>query len=154
MVMKMNKMTCEKSFKGKTIVGGSAEGRAVTSNMPLSFWGGFNPSEGKVIDRYHDLYDVDVRGKILVLPEGRGSCTGSVVLLEAILSENGPDGIILRAADEIITLGGIVADEIFNGGIPVVILDEEDFSHLINAEYININDGDVTVHFMEGDQDD
>lgn len=152
--MKMNKMTCEKSFKGKTIVGGSAEGRAVTSNMPLSFWGGFNPSEGKVIDRYHDLYDVDVRGKILVLPEGRGSCTGSVVLLEAILSENGPDGIILRAADEIITLGGIVADEIFNGGIPVVILDEEDFSHLINAEYININDGDVTVHFMEGDQDD
>ncbi len=154
MVMNMNRMTCEKSFKGKTIVEGRAEGKALVSNMPLSFWGGFDPSEGKVIDIYHDLYDVDVRGKILVLPEGRGSCTGSVVLLEAILNENGPNGIILRAADEIITLGGIVADEIFTEGIPVVVLDDEDFSHLINAEYINISDSDVTVHFMEGDQDD
>ena len=74
--------------------------------------------------------------------------------MEAILNENGPGGIILRAADEIITLGGIVADEIFTEGIPVIVLDDEDFSHLINAEYINISDSDVTVHFMEGDQDD
>ncbi|WP_072710712.1 aconitase X swivel domain-containing protein [Lacicoccus alkaliphilus] len=98
------KQLIDETINGTAVVKGNGEGQVVSTRVPLSFWGGLDPSNGKVIDQYHPLNGIEVAGKIFILPEGRGSCTGSVVLLEAILSGNAPNGIILRQPDEIITL--------------------------------------------------
>ena len=135
----MDKLLYERKIYGKAVVEGTGRGEVVSSSTPLSFWGGYDAAEGRVIDRFHELNQVIVKDKILVLPEGRGSCTGSVVLLEAILSDNAPAGIVLRNADEIITLGGVVADEIFSRNIPVIIVDnDDDFQTLLDASHIEI----------------
>ncbi|WP_082238430.1 aconitase X swivel domain-containing protein [Salinicoccus sp. YB14-2] len=51
--------------------------------------------------------------KIFILPKGKGSSTGSEVLLEIIHSDCVPNGIILNEKNEIIILSGIVTSEAF-----------------------------------------
>jgi len=83
------------------------------STIGLSFWGGIDPQTGIVIDHTHPLYNECVADKILSIPSGRGSCTGSQVLLELILNGKAPKCIILRDIDCILCTGAIVAREVF-----------------------------------------
>lgn len=66
------------------------------SDTPLSFWGGVNPLTGVIIDVSHPLHDKCISNKVLCIPSGRGSCTGSQVLLELILNGVAPRAILLR----------------------------------------------------------
>lgn len=140
----MDELVEETKTQGRVVVRGAGEGKVVSTSVPLSFWGGLNPSNGKIIDKYHHLNGSQVCGKIFILPEGRGSCTGSVVLLEAILSGNAPNGIILRETDEIITLGGIVANEIFSKPIPIIIVNDVDFEIALQASFAKIDNDCVS----------
>lgn len=51
-----------------------------------------------------------------------GSCTGSQVILELLLNGTSPAAIVCQA-DEIIALGAIVAEELFDRRLPVVFLE-------------------------------
>ena len=53
----------EKTLKGKALVSGIAEGIAVVSNQPISFWGGLDPLTGDIIDR---KYLFSLPGKVPV----------------------------------------------------------------------------------------
>jgi predicted aconitase with swiveling domain len=66
---------------------------------------------------------VDVAGKVLVMPSGRGSSSSSSVLAEAIRAGTGPAGIILGEPDRIIALGALVAAELYGRTVPVVVAD-------------------------------
>jgi hypothetical protein len=55
------------------------------STTSLSFWGGIDPHTGIIIDTSHPLVGQCVTNTALCIPSGRGSCTGSQVLLELIL---------------------------------------------------------------------
>ncbi|MHC5534567.1 aconitase X swivel domain-containing protein [Priestia megaterium] len=133
-------------LKGDIVVNGEGEGGVISTSVPLSFWGGLDPSTGKIIDKYHPLKGRVISGKIFILPEGRGSCTGSGVLVEAITSGNAPSGLILRKMDEVIILGGIVAAEIFAQQIPIIVLNDDDFKKALNSSYAKIrSDGYVTI---------
>ncbi|MGB9669465.1 MAG: aconitase X swivel domain-containing protein, partial [Anaerolineales bacterium] len=70
-------------IKGKPIVSGTTSGEAVVSNQPISFWGGVDPATGEVIDRRHECSGVVITGKVFVFPTGKGSSTGSAVLMES-----------------------------------------------------------------------
>jgi predicted aconitase/predicted aconitase with swiveling domain len=83
------------------------------SKIPLSFWGGIDPESGIVIDQTHPLQGKCVTNKILCMPRGRGSCTGSQVMLEMILNGTSPRSIILQEVDSIIVTGVIIAEEFF-----------------------------------------
>ncbi len=111
-------------LSGRVLVPGSASGRVVASGTELSFWGGVDPASGLIIDQHHPLNGQSLAGAILVLPGGRGSCTGSAVMLELLMAGHGPAGLVLARPDEILTLGVIVARELFGVSIPVVVLDE------------------------------
>jgi predicted aconitase with swiveling domain len=50
----------------------------------LSFWGGVDPVTSEVVDHTHPLRGRALRGAVLALPNGRGSCTGSQVVLEML----------------------------------------------------------------------
>lgn len=56
---------------------GRASGEVLYSDVPLSFMGGIDPRSGAVIDLHHPLIGACVAGKVLALPSGRGSCSGS-----------------------------------------------------------------------------
>ena len=75
------------AVRGRCLVAGQARGRLAWAPLGLSFWGGVDPASGRVIDRHHPLHGLELAGRILAIPSGRGSCTGSAVLLELFTDE-------------------------------------------------------------------
>lgn len=131
--------------KGRILTEGKAEGTIIGTNVPLSFWGGFNPATGVVVDRHHPLCGVSLANHILVLPKGRGSCSGSGVLLDAIVSGHAPSAILLAEADEIVALGSIVAEEVFSMKLPIIVLDEGSFEQALLASTACIEEDGIVV---------
>jgi hypothetical protein len=131
---------------GKPVVAGSIRGQALTANTPLSFWGGFNPDNGEIIDQRHPLAGHLGTGRILVIPSGRGSCSGSGVLLEAIRQGTAPAAIITSRIDPIIGLGCILGDEIYGSHPVMIVISEDDRQQIKTGDLIAIEEnGTVTV---------
>ena len=128
----------EQVLKGKALVSGTAEGIAVVSSQPISFWGGVDPLTGDIIDRRHDRYGMNITGKIFVFPAGKGSSTSSAVLMEGIRNGTAPAGIITKIIDPILTLGAIVSQEMYQRSLPVILLDETDFDAIYEADNLKI----------------
>lgn len=128
------------------LTGGSAQGRLLYSDTPLSFWGGVHPQTGEVIDRHHPLSGQIIAGQVLAIPSGRGSCTGSSVLMEIILNGHGPAALVLEQPDEILVLGAIVAELVFGKRLPVVSLGAEGFAQLHAAQWVQLQaNGQLTA---------
>ena len=129
------------------LVAGEACGRVVASREMLSFWGGVDPVTGTVIDQRHPLRGQSLAGAVVVLPKGKGSSTGSYVLLDSLASGVAPAGIVMNQVDEIIALGVVVNEE-FNGrAIPVLVLGDAEFEVALAAERADIfADGRVVFH--------
>ena len=53
--------------EARTLVAGTAEGRALVLDEPLSFWGGVDPGTGDIIDPRHPQRGANVAGRILVM---------------------------------------------------------------------------------------
>jgi len=129
-----------KTIQGNALIQGNAQGDVVFTDEPLSFWGGYNAREGKIIDTHHALCGTSVAGKIFVLPGARGSSTGSGILLEAIRLGNAPAAMILNRRDAILALGAIVGRELYNKVMPLVMISESDFESLHKATHIWVNE--------------
>lgn len=125
---------------GRVLVSGSAEGEVLFTDTALSFWGGADAVTGEIIDRHHPLSGERLTGRVLVLPTSRGSCTGSGVILELILNGQGPAAIVLEHPEAIITLGVIVAEEVFKRSIPVIAVGKQAFAALKTAKRVRISD--------------
>lgn len=123
---------------GKAIVPGSAEGRALVSREPLSFWGGVDPDTGEVIDRRHDRSGTIITGKVFVLPCGKGSSTASRTLLETVRAGTAPAAIINLHLDPILALGSILGDEFYHKTVPIVVLSEKDFGSIGEGDWLSI----------------
>ena len=136
----------ERVLIGRPVVPGSAEGLALVSREPLSFWGGLTPHTGEIIDRRHELSGTVAAGRIFVFPRGRGSSTSSATLLESIKAGLAPAAIINLRVDPILALGSIVSDELYHKALPIVVLPEEDFFSIKQDDYIIIRpDGKVKI---------
>ena len=125
---------------GRVLVSGSAEGEVLFTDTALSFWGGADAVTGEIIDRHHPLSGERLTGRVLALPTSRGSCTGSGVILELILNGQGPAAIVLEHPEAIITLGVIVAEEVFGRSIPVIAVGKQAFAGLKTAKRVRISD--------------
>jgi predicted aconitase with swiveling domain len=99
-----------------------------THTEGLSFWGGVDQCTGEVIDHTHSLYGQPIGGSILVIPNGRGSCTGSQVVLELLINDKAPAAIVLEHPDVIICTGVLVAEEFFGKTVPVLAVGVEGFA--------------------------
>ncbi len=137
----------ERTLIGRAIVAGSAEGSALVSKEPLSFWGGVCPRTGEIIDRRHELSGANVTGKVFVLPTGRGSSTSSATLMQSIKAGVAPAAIINLSVDPILALGSIVSDELYHHTVPIVILGQEDFLSIRQDDHLVVtSDGKVLVN--------
>jgi predicted aconitase with swiveling domain len=107
--------------QGRSLVDGMADGDVIVLNTPLSFWGGFDVTTGRIIDRSHPSCGELLAGRIVVMPTGRGSSSGSSILAEAIRNGTAPAGLILTDTDPILTVGSIVAEKLYGRSIPIVV---------------------------------
>lgn len=117
---------------------GRAEGAALVLSEPLSFWGGVDSKDGRIIDRHHPQAGETVRGKVLVMPSGRGSSSSSSVLAETIRADTGPVAIVLAEPDRIIALGALVAAELYGRATPVVVVEEATYRSIRSGAEIEI----------------
>ncbi len=132
-------------LQGKIIIPGAAQGMALVSREPLSFWGGYDWKTGEIIDRRHMLSGCIAKGKILAIPFTRGSSTTTAVLLEAIRAGTAPAAIVTTGTDFFFALASVVADELYSSPLPLVALDEKDFAKLRTNDGIQITDDGTVI---------
>jgi cis-L-3-hydroxyproline dehydratase len=134
-------------FKGEAILEREAHGIAYAADVPLSFWGGFNPDTGTIIDQRHPLAGQNASGQILVIPAGRGSCSGSGVILEAIVNNTAPAAILISRIDPIIALGCILGAELHNSHPALLVISDHNRQQIGTGDEITISiSGWITIH--------
>ncbi len=124
-------------MKGRIISKGIAEAEALVTKQPISFYGGVNPDTGIVIERGHELEGKNIKGKILVFPNGKGSTVGSYTLYRMKKNNVAPAGMINKECETIVAVGAIISD------IPCV--DKIDISKIENGQIIKLENGSVNV---------
>jgi hypothetical protein len=72
------------------------------------------------------------------MPSSRGSCTGSGVLLDLILTGRGPSALVFTEAEDVLTLGALVAAEMFDRPLPVVRVSRQVFEEMEKASSASI----------------
>jgi predicted aconitase with swiveling domain len=124
---------------GRVVVAGRAEGEALVTSAPLSFWGGYDFHTGDIIDRHHPLAGVHAAGRVLVVPFSKGSSTTTAVLLEAVRAGTAPAAILTTGVDAFFALASIVADVMYGKSFPVVALEAADFGTLRTGERLSVS---------------
>ena len=118
---------------------GVAEGAPLRLDEPLSFWGGLDVKTGRIVDRWHPQAGQCVAGRVLMMPSGRGSSSGSAALAEALRLGVGPAAILLLRRDGIVIVGALVAAELYGLSCPVALARAEDWSVIAAAERLRLN---------------
>ncbi len=125
---------------------GQCRARALVLDEPLSFWGGFDPVHGTIVDRHHPQRGTCLAGKVLVMPGSRGSAGTPAGVAESIRRGTGPAAVLLGTADVNIAIGAMVADRLYGGATPVLAVAPEDYPRLRTGDEIAIAaDGTVTI---------
>ncbi len=120
-------------IKVRAIVEGHAEGEALVSEKPISFYGGVDPKTGEVREKGHPLEGLSIKDKILIFPHGKGSTVGSYVILALAKNNVAPKAIVNLESEPIIIIGCILA------GIPLVDKPERNIFDIVKSgDYIKI----------------
>ena len=119
-------------------IAGSAEGEVLKLARPISFWGGVDPTNGRISDPRHPNHDAEIAGRILVLPGMIGSSSSSYIMLELMAIRRAPAALVLAEPDAILGLGVVVAREMNYGSIPVVVLPREKQAALETGQRVRI----------------
>lgn len=134
-------------LRGRKVIGGVAEGKAVVTKEPLSFLGGVNPDKGIVVERGRELEGQCIAGKIFVFPHGKGSTAGPYIIFRMAKRKTAPKAMINVEAEPIIAVGAAM------GNIPLVDrLDKNPLEIIATGDDVKI-DGDkdlVEVTKKEG----
>ncbi len=134
------------TLHGRPMIPGQASGQALVSGEALSFWGGYDYQTGTIIDQRHPLAGERAASRILALPFTRGSSTTTAVLLEAVKAGAAPAAILTTTPDSFCALASIVADEMYDQSIPLVVLSQADFARLQTGQLVKVwEDGKVEV---------
>jgi len=83
-----------KVLRGRKVVGGFAEGPALVADTRLSFWGGFDPVAGRIVEVGSPLEGQEVTGKVLVFRSTKGSSGTSRMLRLAKITGRFPAAFI------------------------------------------------------------
>lgn len=121
-----------------SIVSAEVEGPLLVCDEALSFWGGVDAANGRIVDQHHPQCGSSLVGQLVMMPTSRGSCSGSGVLLELLLAGLAPRALIFNAEEDILTLGAVVAERLFQESIAVVRLSRQSYARLARESYARI----------------
>ena len=124
-------------LKGRIIYKGKAEGEALVTSQPISFYGGVDPNTGVVIEKGHELQGKSVKGKILVFPTGKGSTVGSYTLYRMKKNGTSPAGMINKECETVVAVGAIISE------IPCV--DQVDVSKIKTGDKVQIQKDTISL---------
>jgi predicted aconitase/predicted aconitase with swiveling domain len=130
---------------GISLLTGTAGGPVIAMDEGLSFWGGVDAATGMVIDVHHPRHGVSLAGAVVLMPTSRGSCSGSGVLLELAMAGRAPAALVFSEPEDTLTLGAIVAAEMFGQVIPVLRLPAEAFAAVAAAVTASITPEAVEI---------
>ncbi len=116
-----------------------AQGKVLYCEDGLSFWGGVDPQTGIIIDAHHPNHGASLADHIVLMPTSRGSCSGSGVLLELARNGNAPAALVFREAEDILTLGAMIAEQLFDCPVAVLRLPADIFNTLSIAKDATIS---------------
>ena len=97
-------------LKGRKVMGGNAEGEALVSTEPVSFYGGVDPVSGCVTEPGHCCCGEKITGKVFVFPTGKGSTVGSYVIYRMKKLGTAPAAIINMETEAILATGCVISD--------------------------------------------
>ncbi len=117
---------------------GAAEGPVLWLDEPLSFWGGFDPATGVIVDNNHPQSGVCIKDTVLVLPATRGSGGTPGGVAEAIRLGTAPKAIIMVTADANVMIGAAVAEKLYGLICPVLQLSGDAFASLQHAGHVRV----------------
>lgn len=117
-------------LKGRIIYRGKAEGEALVTSMPISFYGGVDPNTGVILEKGHELEGQSVKDKILVFPQGKGSTVGSYTLYRMKKNNTAPAAMINKETETIVAVGAIISE------IPFV--DKIDLSKIKKGDTVKV----------------
>ena len=124
-------------LKGRLISKGKAQGEALVTSQPISFYGGVDPNTGVIIEKGHELQGQSVKGKILVFPTGKGSTVGSYTLYRMKKNGTAPAGMINKECETVVAVGAIISE------IPCV--DKVDTSKIKTGDKVRIENDTVNI---------
>ena len=126
-------------IQADVLVPGEARGLALVLQEPLSFWGGFNPLNGEIIDTHHPEYQQRVTGKILFITESRGSAGTPGGIAETLRNGSGPMAFVLAQRDVNIGVGTLVANRLYQLEIPVLAISLQQMARVRTGAEISID---------------
>jgi hypothetical protein len=94
---------------GRKVVSGTAEGEALVSSDPVSFYGGVDPDTGIIIEPGHALCGKCITGKVFVFPTGKGSTVGSYVIYRMKKQGTAPVAIVNVETEAILATGCVIS---------------------------------------------
>jgi len=116
---------------GRKIYKGIVKAEALVTREGISFYGGVDPDNGKIVEVGHDLEGKSITGKVLVFPTGKGSTVGSYTMYRMMKNKTAPAAIINERVDTIIAVGCIISE------IPCI--DKIDITKIKNNDIITVN---------------
>lgn len=123
-------------LRGRSVVGGVAEGEALVTREAISGWGGVDPKTGTVIETRHELRGQSFRNRILVFRGAKGSSGWSSMFHICRLAGTAPRALVFTEMTTKIALGAVVMR------IPAVTdLDGDPFALLATGDWLRV-DGD------------
>jgi len=132
-------------IQGRKIVGGEAEGAALVSRDPVSFYGGVDPVTGIVTEKGHAVEGECITGRVFVFPTGKGSTVGSYVIYRMMKLGTAPAAIVNLETEAILATGCVIS------GIPLVDkIGEDAFSALESGMFLRVDAEEGLVEVVEG----
>lgn len=117
----------------KVIVRGKAQGKILKTSTPINFLGTVDKKSGKIHDPKHDLFDIPIKGSILVFPNGVGSSVGAYTIYSIKSNNSAPAAMICKKVDLTVASGCALAN------IPLVIASEQEYEKLQNGASLTLD---------------
>lgn len=95
-------------LRGRGIVPGVVEARALVTHEPISGFGGIDVATGTVIEPRHELFGVCFTGRVLVFPGAKGSSGWSGFFQSTRLMGTAPAAMVFDVLTTKAVLGAIV----------------------------------------------
>ncbi len=131
-------------LKGRKVVGGYAEGEALVSADPVSFYGGVDPETGVVVEPGHAVEGECITGKVFVFPTGKGSTVGSYVIYRMSKLGTAPAALVNSETEAIIATGCVIS------GIPLVDkLDRDPLMEIKSGDLLKVSADEGVVEVVE-----
>ena len=146
----------KKTFKGRPLLGGNLEGKALASKQPLNTTGSYlenlfggNTTTAPCTDANNkDFYRKELKGAIICTTTTVGSSMGGGALMGVGSLGLGPKALLFSDHIDSVSYAGLLMDDIWNGKrvITIDLLGEEFLDAVKSGDTVSIKeDGTVEV---------